>query len=848
MLFIAVLVASFLGVAASTPGLLTETELPKTGNPSVYVEEGVGKYTIMLNAWDSSEIFYRINGDEWQRYKTYMAIDEYGSYTVEAYAISPGYAPSDIVSKSFVVDAHTGENLVDPDAGNSSYIFHNGFKYKINGSTLSLTRQTDKLVNGDLVIPASITKGGVTYPVTEVESWACYSCHNLKSVQIPSSVTEIGLYAFNGCTKLKSIKVDANNPNYSDRDGVLYNKAGIYLYCYPNARATHYTIPDGVTMIYYSGFQECVDLVSVTIPNSVTSIRTSAFSCCFSLESVALPNNLGNLEAGAFSSCRELKSVTLSTKYNKVPEWCFSDCWSLESIEFPANIRTIAYGAFEDCRSLRTVTLNQGLRTIEETAFNKCSSLDEITIPSTVTSIGEPVFWRCTSLKNIYVSPSNNYYCDVDGVLYNKNKTTLLAYSLGNPRPSYHILPTTQVISTKAFDSSQALQLVSIPASVTTVGECAFMYCNNLNEVYCYVANPANITLDSSSGFIFYQSPSNYPERILHVPAGSAELYQAETKWSNYFGIIKEMNGPAGDLDDDDNLTISDVTSLIDMLLNGSAIPPTADMDGNGVVNIADVITMIDMLLSGATEPVAHQSGDVETITVNGVSFNMVYVAAGTFEMGAPPEAYYNVDNCRPVHQVTLSEYYIGQTEVTQELWTAVMGSNPSYYVSSNQQPVHMINWSNCQTFITKLNQLTGKNFRLPTEAEWEYAARGADKTHGYEYAGGVKDELNDICWNSSNSSQGEFGYGPQPVARKRPNEIGLYDMSGNLEEWLNDWYTPYTEDAQVNPQGPSTGTYRCVRGGSFSHNWWDLRVFQRHSCKPTDKLTFYGMRLAMSM
>ncbi len=143
------------------------------------------------------------------------------------------------------------------------------------------------------------------------------------------------------------------------------------------------------------------------------------------------------------------------------------------------------------------------------------------------------------------------------------------------------------------------------------------------------------------------------------------------------------------------------------------------DVNQDGSVTILDVSALIDMLLNAASEPTEPQSGDIETITVNGVSFNMVYVASGTFEMGAPPEAYYNVDHCRPVHQVTLSEYYIGQTEVTQELWTAVMGSNPSYYVESNQQPVHLITWANCQTFINKLNQLTGKNFRLPTEAEW---------------------------------------------------------------------------------------------------------------------------------
>ena len=484
MLFIAVLFTSFLGVAASTPDLLTDTELPKWSAPTIYLGEGVGKYTVQANGVVGSKIYYRVNSGEWIRYKTSIVFDEYGSYLFEAYATCEGYAPSDIVSKSFVVDEHTGENLVDPDADDPTIIFHDGFKYKINGSTLSLTRQTDAMVSGDLVIPPSITHNGVTYPVTEVESWACYNVNNITTVQIPSTVTEIGLYAFNHCTKLRSIEVDPDNPNYCDRDGVLYNKSGIYLLDYPNARATEYTIPDGVTMIYYSAFQEDVDLVSVTIPNSVTSIRTSAFSCCFSLESIVLPNNLGNLDAGAFEGCRELRSATLSTKYNKIPAWCFSGCTSLESIVIPPNVRTIEDWAFEDCTSLSSVTLSEGLKTIAGSAFQACRSIPEITIPRTVTSIGDGAFYRCTGLTNIFVDPSNSYYCDVDGVLYNKNQTTLLSYPLGNPRLSYDILPTTQTVTTKAFESCGPLEQLNIPSGVTTTGESAFANCKHLRSIF----------------------------------------------------------------------------------------------------------------------------------------------------------------------------------------------------------------------------------------------------------------------------------------------------------------------------------------------------------------------------
>ena len=261
------------------------------------------------------------------------------------------------------------------------------------------------------------------------------------------------------------------------------------------------------------------------------------------------------------------------------------------------------------------------------------------------------------------------------------------------------------------------------------------------------------------------------------------------------------------------------------------------DVNQDGFVNVTDVTALIDMLLNGPSQPSEPQSGDIETITVNGVSFNMVYVASGTFEMGAPPEAYYNVDHCRPVHQVTLSEYYIGQTEVTQELWTAVMGSNPSYYVESNQQPVHMITWANCQTFITKLNQLTGKNFRLPTEAEWEYAARGGRQSHDYLYSG--SNDISLVGWYRDNS-----GATSHPVAQKSPNELGLYDMTGNVWEMCADVYTRY--DKKPFAEGSYLSTpHRSTRGGCYGAYQRDCRATDRGYTLPDFRGKYNGLRLA---
>ena len=234
------------------------------------------------------------------------------------------------------------------------------------------------------------------------------------------------------------------------------------------------------------------------------------------------------------------------------------------------------------------------------------------------------------------------------------------------------------------------------------------------------------------------------------------------------------------------------------------------------------------------------------TFTANGVSFNMIRVEGGTFTMGATSEqgsdAY---DDEKPAHSVTLSSYSIGETEVTQALWQAVMGSNPSHFSGSNK-PVEMVSWYDCQDFISRLNALTGVNFRLPTEAEWEYAARGGNKSRGYKYAG--SNTLGNVAWywdNIPSQSSGSAGYGTQVVATKSPNELGLYDMSGNVFEWCQDWYGGYSSGSQTNPTGPTSGYARVIRGGGWSNNAWFCRVSSRGD-GPTARISGIGLRLAL--
>ena len=224
---------------------------------------------------------------------------------------------------------------------------------------------------------------------------------------------------------------------------------------------------------------------------------------------------------------------------------------------------------------------------------------------------------------------------------------------------------------------------------------------------------------------------------------------------------------------------------------------------------------------------------DVETIIVNGVSFNMVKVEGGTFQMGSN-----NGDGDeQPVHSVTLSDYYIGKTEVTQELWEAVMGSNPSKF-KGGRRPVENVNWQDCHEFIRQLNSLTGKHFRLPTEAEWEYAARGGNISEGYTYSGG--DSIDAVGRYYGNSSNGTHN-----VATKRPNELGIYDMSGNVGEWCYDWYGNYISESQTNPKGQSSGSWRVYRGGGWNFDSTSCQVFSRNLDTPSYRVCNRGFRLA---
>ena len=374
--------------------------------------------------------------------------------------------------------------------------------------------------------------------------------------------------------------------------------------------------------------------------------------------------------------------------------------------------------------------------------------------------------------------------------------------------------------------------------SINDVDSEGYYWSRTLNS--SYPLNAYGLRFDNEPAIHWWNwpgdRPSGYTVRAVRASQDPVELQLSETEVNLEVGESKAidiLNGSGSySVDGGAGCVTTDVVGnqlILTGVAAGSGNVIVTDAATNATATLAVMVTAVDTI-----QPVT------ETFTVNGVSFTMVAVEGGTFTMGATPEQEGEAfSNELPTHQVTLSSYKIGQTEVTQELWVAVMDNNPSYFPRDISQPVENISWNQCQEFILKLNELTGREFRLPTEAEWEFAARGGVQSRGYKYAG--SNTLDEVAWYNGNAGD----YGPHPVGTKTPNELGLYDMTGNVWEWCYDWYGNYSSEAQTNPNGPDTGHQRVIRGGYWGANS-DCHISFRHKDNPGIYNGTFGMRLAL--
>ena len=318
--------------------------------------------------------------------------------------------------------------------------------------------------------------------------------------------------------------------------------------------------------------------------------------------------------------------------------------------------------------------------------------------------------------------------------------------------------------------------------------------------------------------------PSN--EQLAYLEGGNKAVLNFQFK-------CKEV------MDEEVLIQLADKTQIIDMNKQGLQ---TISFEIDGGKYKAQ---KIELCIVGDNTPIWSTRFESGCYQIGNVRFKMIHILGGLFEMGDNYTLKYT--DAQPTHKVQLSDFYIGETLVTQDLWKEVMGSNPSNFMGVNM-PVESVYWDNkgkkdlsCQEFIDRLNEITGRCFRLPTEAEWEYAARGGSSSKGFIYSG--SNDIDEVAWYSENSRKMTH-----PVKMKKPNELGLYDMSGNVYEWCLDKKGNYTEGIQINPSGANSGNTYVCRGGSWNRTADACSVFCRDDHAPGIKRSFIGFRLAMSI
>lgn len=420
--------------------------------------------------------------------------------------------------------------------------------------------------------------------VTTIGSYAFNYCGSLIDINLPNSVEVIGSHAFSCCYSL----VDINIPN-----SVKVIGSSAFLQC--SALEGALIIPNSVTEIGSRAFQDCSSLSSLVLGNSVRTIGSLAFLFCTGFSgTLTIPNSVVSIESGAFKGCSGLSgALIIPNSVTFIGGEAFNGCAGITSVILPNSITTIESFIFRDCTNLENVVIPNSVKTIESYAFKGCSNLLSIDIPNSVISIGYEAFSGCSSVGRIRIGYS---VTSIGSGAFNGSSLTELIWDAKNCSsnegmgtshietvsigPSVEVLP-------KSFLYGSKITEITIPNSVTTIGDYAFYNCSNVANITCLATTPP---LAQSNSF------SNYSV-TLNVPISSLEAYQTTAPWSNFTNIVG-INEP-GDVNGDGGINISDVTSLIDLLLSGGETSAGADVNGDGQVNISDVTALIDRLLSG---------------------------------------------------------------------------------------------------------------------------------------------------------------------------------------------------------------------------------------------------------
>ena len=717
-----------------------------------------------------------------------------------------------------------------------------GIYYKITGENEVMVSSGEEAYSGNIVIPETVTVEGVTYTVTGIGSGA-FANDSLNFLTIPVSVTaNIASDAFEGCS-VPSVYIigegawaDGALPTSVDTlyissdvtgvEGLQVNPSVIYSYAAlpPTCDGNSFTGYDGelhvpasslaayFTEPYWSNF---INIVSDAVEPTGLSLENDSINIMvgnqFTLTATVTPDNATPQQvfwATTNDSIAKIGPINGVLTAMKAGECDIKATLLDKTVVCHITVTEIAPAE---------VTISQ--------EFAKLEIGSQLTLTATVMPEGatdKVITWTTTNSDVATVDSLGNVMAMGQGECF-------ITATCRDKQAMCHVIVVEHFIYITLDEHRLSLlpnHMEWLTPTVTPVSTDLVVTSSNPSVAAARMANGKIQVVGITEGttIIKVNSVDGYAE------ADSCRV---------------TVRTQRGDVNYDGFINITDVTMMISQLMSAqseSHYDINADVNNDGEVNISDVTRLISHLMTGAElEPKDENPIIYENFTVNGVSFKMIKVEGGTFMLGATEEedADYQVFKGSPKHQVTLSDYSIGETEVTQELWIAVMGSNPSANTGDLLRPVENVNWNDCDTFIMRLNALTGKEFRLPSEAEWEFAAHGGNLTQGYIYAG--SDSIDEVAWYIANSDNVTH-----PVATKVPNELGLYDMNGNAEEWCNDWYYLYTEEPVTNPTGPETGKSRVHRGGRYSGAVKFCRITRRDGFSPGVRRTYMGLRLAM--
>lgn len=719
----------------------------------------------------------------------------------------------------------------------SEYDFEiDNIRYRINGEGVTIVK--NNYSDDVIIIPSSVSYNGISYFVTSINSDAFKNCSNLNRLIIPITLDCIGANAFEGC-KISSVYIIGDGAwiagqlpasvetlyigsGVTSVEGLQVNPATIYSYA---------SVPPTCDGNTFTGYDATLHVPA----SSLAAYFTAPYWCNFiniigdAVEPTELTFDNDSINILVGNQIQLNATLVPSNATPSLITWTSSN----DSIATVSEGNITAVGVGEcDIKAMLLDKVAMCHVTVTEIAptqitlsqeFAKLEVGSQLTLTATVLpedATDKTVTWSTTNSAVASVDSQGNVIAIGPGECF-------ITATCRDKQATCHVVVVEHFINIQ-LDQHELLLLPNhielLTPTVTPVS----------TDLAVTSTNPSVAAARLANGKI----------QVVGIAEGTTTIRVNSTDgYAEPDSCVVKVYTLRGDVNGDGFVNISDATLLISYLVAPSETihQVNADTNNDGQINISDATRLISYLLTGEElEPKPDNEFETETITVNGVSFDMVSVEGGTFMMGATPEQGDEaLDKEKPVHRVTVSSFAMSQTEVTQELWQAVMGSNPSHFTGDPKRPVELVSWNDCQTFIAQLNQLTGKRFRLPTEAEWEYAARGGNRYKVTRYAG--SNNIDEVAWYDANS-----GNTTHPVATKAPNELGLYDMTGNVWEWCQDWYALYSADDQTDPTGPETGNNRVLRGGCWNGGTNYDRISFRDNFRPSGSNSSGGLRLVL--